>query len=519
MLPRLDPTLLSADFGQEASNCDLSTGALAPAKLPGDAVTTLQVNTSTIHWFNRAANSGQGYWLQFNGDVDVVRGPIVDDTALRTYYTGDGVPKYTTVVLAQQGAGPYPGAARNLGLPAPDAPVAAGPSGEVPAGRQKVATAYVMTYVSDQGEEGPASFPSNVVDRWDGAAVALTGLSIASGQFVVVAKRIYRVELNGVYQFVAEVSTATTTFNDAVPTEELGEVVPSADWVAPHPQMRGLTALPNGVMAGFWGNTLAFSEPYQPHAWPIRYRLALDFDIVALSVSSYGLVVGTTGAPYLVAGGQPDSMGAQKMDLAAACSSKRSMVDMGAFVLYASPDGLVAAGGADARVITREIITPEQWQAKYSPGQIHAVRWGERYLGFYPGGSFTFSLEEGFRDFTQVADCTFRDEQTGDVYIKTGTSLRKWWHGANTGFLWRSKRFLVVPGDRVGCGRVDADAYPLSLQFYTDGQLRQIITVNGPQAFRIRSNLPRYRHFEVVLAGALSKVSRVVLASSMSEVG
>ena len=77
----------------------------------------------------------------------------------------------------------------------------------------------------------------------------------------------------------------------------------------------------------------------------------------------------------------------------------------------------------------------------------------------------------------------------------------------------------MVPGDRVGCGRVDADAYPLSLQFYTDGQLRQIITVNGPQAFRLRTDLPRYRHFEIVLAGALSKVSRVVLASSMSEVG
>ena len=40
--------------------------------------------------------------------------------------------------------------------------------------------------------------------------------------------------------------------------------------------------LPNGMMVGFSGNNICFCEPFFPHAWPIRYRLTTNFDIVSL---------------------------------------------------------------------------------------------------------------------------------------------------------------------------------------------------------------------------------------------
>ena len=40
-----------------------------------------------------------------------------------------------------------------------------------------------------------------------------------------------------------------------------------------------------------------------------------------------------------------------------ACLSKRSMVDMGEYIIYAGPDGLTAVQGATATVITQNIIT------------------------------------------------------------------------------------------------------------------------------------------------------------------
>lgn len=516
LMPKADPKLLAPQYAQVASDCDLSTGALAPARAPESAPQALLSGTKKLYWFNRAANGGAGYWLQFSSDVDVVRGPVADDPYLRTYFTGDGVPKYTTVTLAQQGEGPYPGASRNLGLPAPSAPVATGPSGAPPPGGQKISTAYVMTYVSDIGEEGPPSEPSNIVDRWDSGTVNLASLSIATGSFVIAAKRIYRIELNDVYQYVGEVAAATTTFVDNFDTEFLGEPVPSTEWVAPNPNMRGLVALPNGIMAGFWGNTVAFSEPNQPHAWPIRYRVPLDFDVVAMAVTAYGLVVATTGTPYLISGSSPDAMGQTKMELAAACASKRSMVDMGEFAVYATADGLIGAGGTDARLITAEHITPEQWRAKYNPALIHGVRWGERYLGFYPGGAFTFSPTEGFKDFTQTADCTFLDEATGDIYFKTGVRLRKWAAGAAVPYTYRTKIFSIPAGRPLMAAKVDAAAYPLTLKFYADGVLKKTKTVTSKAAFRLPA-MERYTSFEVELSGTQS-ISGVQLASSMSEV-
>jgi len=516
LMPAVDPKLLNPQHAQVANNCDFATGALAPAKGLSSSVTTLQSGTKTLYWFNRAANSGNGYWLQWSTDVNVVRGQIADDSNLRTYFTGDGAPKMTTSTLATSGGGPYPAASRTLGLPAPNAPTATGPSGEVPEGGQKIATSYVVTYVSDLGEEGPTSEPSAIVDRWDGGTVALTNISVASGSFVVTAKRIYRIELNGVYQFVAEISAATTSYNDTVTSEYLGEAVPSADWVAPNANMIGLTALPNGVLMGWWGNTVAFSEPFQPHAWPLRYRLALDYDVVAAAVSAYGVVVATKGTPYLISGSSPDSMGQQKMELAAACASKRSMVDMGDFVVYASADGLVGAGGQDARVITAGHITPEQWRAKYAPSTIHGVRWGDRYLGFYSGGSFSFSVREGFRDFSQTADCTFLDEQTGDIYLKTGTTLKKWWQGSDLTYTYRSKIFPNPATRPILAARVDADAYPVTLKLYADGNLVKTATVANGMAFRLPL-VARYRNFEIELTGT-NKISRVQVSHAMNEV-
>src|SRR5690606_12269324 len=152
LMPRISPKLLNNQNAQTATNCNFESGRLEPSKSTLSAGISLQGSTKTIYWFNRKANGGLGYWLQWNSAVNVVRGPIADDRNLRTYFTGGAVAKYTTASLAQSGSGPYPGASRSLGLPAPGTFNAIGPSGSPAAGVQKIATAYVVTYVSDVGE-------------------------------------------------------------------------------------------------------------------------------------------------------------------------------------------------------------------------------------------------------------------------------------------------------------------------------------------------------------------------------
>lgn len=515
-MPRISPKLLDKNFAQTASNCYFARGRLEPSRTPLNTGVTLLSDTETIYWFNREALAGAGYWFQWDGDVNVVRGPIVDDTNLRTYFTGDGVPKLTTATLGQSGGGPYPGAARDLGLPAPGTFIATGPSGEPDAGTQKISTAYVMTFVSEYGEEGPPSAATNIVDRWDGETVSLSSIPIPSGNFVVVTKRIYRIELNGVYQFVGEILAAATTFDDDVDSEFLGEPVPSTSWIAPHEDMIGLTALPNGIMMGWWGNTLAFSEAYQPHAWPIEYRLALDCDIVGAAVSAYGVIVATTEKPYLIAGSSPASMSQNKLDLKQSCVSKRSVVDMGEYIIYASADGLIAAGGANAQVISKAHITPLQFRNQFNPSTIHAYCWDDRYLAFYSGGAFSFHPDEGFRVFTDNCDCAFLDDETGDLFIKQGTALRKWDQGTTASYTWKSKVFAVPPGQPFGACKIDADTFPVSMTFYIGGVLAKSLSVTSDKPFKLPSKT-RYREAEIQVTGT-AVINSIQLATSMSEI-
>jgi hypothetical protein len=515
LMPRISPKLLNNQNAQTATNCNFDSGQLSSSKAPLAAGIALQYGVQTIYWFNKNAGGGP-YWLQFSGDVNVVRGPIANDTNLRTYFTGNGSPKYTTAALAQSGSGPYPGASRALGLPAPSSFVAAGPAGEPPGGTQKIATAYVVTFVSDMGEEGPPSPPTAIIDRWDGAAVSLSSIPVASGSFVISSKRIYRQELNGVYQFVAQISAAATTYSDSVKTESLGEPVPSETWVAPSTEMIGLTALPNGILMGWWKNTLAFSEPYQPHAWPIEYRLALDFDIVGAAVSASGVVVATTGKPYLISGSSPANMSQNPMDVVQACVAKRSVVDMGEFVIYASADGLVACGGLQAQLITEPHITPTQWRSMFNPATIHAYRWNDRYIGFYSGGSFSFHPSEGFRLFTDNCDCAFLDDESGDLYINQSSALKKWGRGSLSSYTWRSKVFTVPPSAVFAAAKVDADSYPVTFKFYSDGALRKTVSVSSKKPFRVPTQI-RYRSCEIEVTGTAT-INSIQIANTMSEI-
>ena len=64
----------------------------------------------------------------------------------------------------------------------------------------------------------------------------------------------------------------------------------------------------NGMMAGFFGRTVCFCEPYRPHAWPEKYQVTVDSDIVALAAVGTTLFILTKGAPHWAQGSSPDAM-------------------------------------------------------------------------------------------------------------------------------------------------------------------------------------------------------------------
>ena len=269
---------------------------------------------------------------------------------------------------------------------------ASGNTGYVPA---NLATSYLFTFVNDLGEESAPSTPSATVVRPDGVSVTVTTpVAIPSGvgtSYGITTKRIYRAATGNtgtVYRFVAEIPLATADYVDVLTDAQLGEVLESEDWDLPPDDLRGILALPNGVMVGFSKNQLCLSAQNHPHAWPIIYRLNVDTDIVGLGNVDTTVVIGTESFVYVASGSDPAAYSMNKFEVPQAASSKNSFAYLaGIGVTFAGPDGLMAvAGVGQVRNLTDSVFTREQWQA-LNPTSMHAVSHNDIYWLFWQSGS------------------------------------------------------------------------------------------------------------------------------------
>ncbi|GEK46559.1 hypothetical protein HPA02_08420 [Bisbaumannia pacifica] len=542
-LPILDARLLPENNAQVARNLYLRRGTLKPERAPA-AVASLPGVTSPANLYHYdVGNDGDGFWFSWSSayDVDVARSPIAGDEHARVYWTGQGAPKMSSLSMATSGSGPYPSAWYQLGVPAPpSAPTVAEPGDRVAPDpitngngdvveeiayppRTALETAYVVTCVTAFGEEGPPSDPSGFILRWNSGAEIPAGGSvevglppIPSGNLDIVAKRLYRVESGGQYQLVAELPASAISYTDSVNSDALGRTLQSLDWDMPSPALRGLVQMPNGILAGFFENTVAFCEAYRPHAWPVGYQLAFDDPVVGVAVVSGGLVVVTTGQPWLVTGSSPAAMAAMKLDVNQPCAAKRSLVDMGGYALYASPDGLVAAGGDGARVVTREVFSREQWQA-INPASIHAYRYDGRYLAFSDGGCFAFTPGEGVEFFDIDASAGHYDVTRDTLYLVQGNGVSAWGEGAAMTYRWRSRLHEVPPGAAgFSCAKVIARDYPVTLRLIADGEKVLEHEVLDAGMFRLPAGFALSRDWEIEIEGS-QEVHSVQVATSPGE--
>lgn len=259
---------------------------------------------------------------------------------------------------------------------------------------QSTATSYVYTFVNDLGEESAPSFASSTVLRPEGIAITVTTpTSVPSGvssEYGITAKRIYRAATGAsgtLFLLVAEVALGTAEYVDSIPDTELGEALESEGWDLPPGDLRGIMALPNGVMAGFRRNQLCLSAQNRPHAWPVAFRLNTDTDIVGAGAIDTTVVIGTENYIYLAGGNDPASYSMSKLEVPQACVSKRSFASLtGIGVVFATPDGLAAvAGTGQVRNLTETVFTRDQWQ-DLAPETILGVAHDDVYHFFYNNG-------------------------------------------------------------------------------------------------------------------------------------
>lgn len=465
LIPRASNRLLPTMAATEAKNTKLLNGEVRgfhalreEADFSAGSVTPVKSATRVVD------NAGvlDDAWLTFDTrDVDVVRSPIVNDAYDRYYWAGDGTPKMNTYTRIENGDAEY-----LLGVPTPSN----APSVTPPAGSDET-RAYVYTFVTEFGEEGPPSPPTVVsgnAGTWELTNMDTTVPDESSRGFGTGAKvKIYRTVTGGTssnFYFVDEVAwadhvTASGAYSDAEVTTDVASnnLLESTNWVAPPTDLEGFVVMPNGYLVGWKGRRLVFSEPYRPHAWPAAYELSTEFPIVGLIVWGSTLVIGTKSQPYFGQGVTPAAFTLQKLDSVEPCMSRHGMVATTAGAYYPSPNGLILANSSGARVITRDILTKEEWET-YTPATIFAAQLGLQYIAFNTATTgFIFDPTEQTAKFVELEGFSAvvgieTDRYSGDVLLLSNDRAWEWDPPGSERLSWRWQSKLYQTPEPVNFG-------------------------------------------------------------------
>lgn len=438
-IPRVIPRLLDNNYAQVSQNTKLEDGSLLPIRR-ARYVNRFGFDCKTFY------KTTDGEWLGWPGVVRVAPGPVAED---RLYVTGDGVPKVIANGKTWPLAVPFPSAALTTAIV----------SGDVD---DELSSTVIWTYtwVTELDEESePAPLSAGLL--WSpGLDVRLSGFQSPPAGRGINRMRIYRSQTSSsgvtTLYFIKEREATAADFVDVVADNPINEVLPSTDYNAPPDGLQGLTSLPNGMMAAFVGKKLYFSEPYRPHAWPEKYILTCDYEIVGLGVFGTSVAIMTKGSPYVAQGTAPENMTMDRIRVNYPCIAASSIVDLGYSVAYASPQGLVTISQNGAAVATASLMTRDQWR-QMQPESFIAGQFAGRYLASYAyldsdnierRGIISIDLSGNqpfLERYADYASAMFFEIGTGVLYLLRGGREIFEWDSISEPYAemyWRSKRFV-----------------------------------------------------------------------------
>lgn len=369
--------------------------------------------------------------------------------------------------------------------------------------------AYAFSLVNELGEEGAIGNLSGQVLVHDREHVQVT-VPIAVYDSVkypnITRRRIYRtVTSNGetsLFMIDDRLVGDTTTFIDALPFDELGPELDSLDWLPPPENLRQLTGLPNGVLAGFAGNEVCLCEPNLPHAWPSKFRYGFTETVKAIAPIPEGLFVFCQRANYLLLGTYPENMTRQVIPESITCASLRSIVQMGGITFFVSVDGIMGIRGGEVENLTdTNTITQEQWAA-YNPSQIRATAHENLYYGTDGTKSFIFDPRTRTLtdlDLTPELDALYADASSGILYYASGTGLYKFDDApTRLNYFWHSKEHFT-PALSFAWAQLDViNAHDgVTFKLYKNDVLlhTQVISTAGITCFRLPPDCSTRWHF------------------------
>lgn len=336
-------------------------------------------------------------------------------------------------------------------------------------------------------------------------------------------------------------------FTDDFDSRDLIDILGSDEYDAPPDDLQGLTSIQNNILCGFVGNTVYFSEPGLPHAWPTRYATPVGYDIVALAAIAGSLLVLTKSYPYLISVTDPASgVSVSRIDVLYPCLNAQSVVTMGYGIVWSTNDGLALfSPSSGAALVTRLLYNNDTWSVDIDPTTVVAEYYGENYFASHSQGSFVFEQDAKvggfFVDTEPVFTASWYNTYTGKLYYVSGTLGDVYeWDDLTQPTLtmqWKSKVIITKDMINLGAARVIADystvtetwdtetatwesaltnwntADEITFKLWVDKQLTFTTTVNDSEGFRLPTGY-RTDTFEVGVEGNV-RVRAIHLAETM----
>lgn len=508
-VPRTQPRYLPDQHASIALNTHLDRGHIAALHQP-KLWTTLPAARSSIYLHGAT-------WLAWEtAGVSVVPGPVAQE---RLYIAVPGAAPKLRVAGSE-----YP-----LALPAPVSAPSLSIIGTPDPELQEV-VAYARTWVTLYDEESQPSPISGTIDWSPGCQVSLTSMGNPPTGRMVNRQRIYRTQTTATGEtdlfFVAEIAgTAVAYVHDAA-TDPLQEAINTTDFDPPPVGLTGLTAMPNGIMAGFHGKELMFSEPYKPHAWPAKYRQAVNDPIVGLCAFGTSLAVMTTGTPWVAQGLHPEAMSLERMEVPFPCVNAAGIADLGYAAIYPSTEGLVQVSTSGAQLISAPLWTREQWQAM-EPATIIGSAWNGKYVfvarspaGRRMGIVDLSGAEPGVSWVEHAPSALLTSIETGRLFMLQADRVSVVEFDAadqpKMAATWRSKPYVLPRPASFGAVMIDAeDAGPGDVvHIRADGAIKATVSVFNKVA---RIPAGKHRIWEVEVVGRAS-VTRIAIGQVPAEV-
>jgi hypothetical protein len=533
MRPRIAAHLLPDNYAQIAVNTRLWSGDAAPFKKPAYVTDLAKSGTIvSIYRFGKSLDDDTKYWFQFTTDADVTLGPIPDDTSERTYYTQAGQPPMVTDSTLATTDGLMPSNGYLLGIPAPTTragvTVTPGSGGDDTVKAQNCVLAY--TYVSAWGEEGAPCEVSDPFNAKTGDTLNIISMDgPPAGNYNITLKRLY-VSITddsgtATLRFWKEIPVGSTTYSDTLDLTLLGEALPENALIPPPDDMFGLMAHPAGFLVGFSGQRVLRSETYKPYGWP--YFSPVADQIVGGAILGQATVICTKGSTYMATQADPITFVPLQLNGWQPCVSKRSIAVLGAFVIYASPDGLVGVDqNGTLSVLTDQLMTRDEWQA-YKPESMTTVTHDGRAFIFYDTGTvqggLIFDPSVGQIVLTDLyATAAYADERRDALFLVVETGKLHKWDADDEAMTqtYQSKQIIAERPQNLGAAKVVADSYPVTftldatVETTTGTKAIQVTkTVQNARGFRIKGDY-RARDYAWTVQGT-GKVSEVIVASTL----